>query len=147
MHGACRIGGDEFHEYLFTLPVAGAAIPVPAGQHSLHRRRVIGGGEKKIQEPRPRHLGLFQKGTGQIQMLQERIRDLTRGPAERPGADHGGVDRIVPMRAVTRNLHDKGGHRFGGQLPSGHGLPGRAQNRFPHLVFRDRYNVLHETAS
>ena len=119
VHGPGRVGGDELHHDLLALQRLVAPVSLPLALHGGEDTGVPRGTQPEVEEPRP---GNFRRGeiaAGEVQILQQNLRNLPGPHLHRLGRGQGEGGGIVPVGGVLGDLHPGPHGHVPGELPGG----------------------------
>ena len=109
MHGAGRVGGNEFYHDLLRMFGLGAAIVRAFSHGGAHRVLIPGSAVGEVDEAGACDFDPVEAGPVQIHVPDQRFRDSARRHAHGLGALHGDGGRPVAVCRVLRGLHRNGG--------------------------------------
>ena len=109
VHGTRGVRGDKFHHHLFALAEVRAAVALGIGENLRNDRGVVAAAEEEIDEARSRGLEAVEKGTAEVEVFRDRLRDFERRHAERFRSCHRRVGREISVRGVRGCFDDKVG--------------------------------------
>ena len=78
MHGACGIGGNEFHQNFFAFAEIRGTVILAPGYNIFNYFRIISLRKVKIQKARPRNFNLFKKRALQINVIRNTLGNHSR---------------------------------------------------------------------
>ena len=108
MHRACRVGGNEFNVYRFTLAEIGRAVAVATLTHVTQNCGIIIAAEVEVDKACTCNLALFNVSTLKVEVCTNCIGNLPGCSAEGSCACHCGVGGKIAVGTVCRNFNIEG---------------------------------------
>ena len=143
MHGAGRVGGDEFHHDALAASEVGFAVVGAVPVNSHQNLAEIAAAHEEIDEAGTGDFHLFDECAGEVHALADDFGDLAGRHAECLGGNHCRVGSKISVRRIRGGLYGEGRSGYGGQHFVSHAASHCGHNDFLDLCVNFFYGIGH----